>query len=60
VSIVVDPAWRIRPISLPAGSFDWQRFTGEFTLNKGTAQLRILCEDMADVWIDDVEVTPLD
>ena len=60
VSIVVDSAWRIRPILLPAGSYDWKRFTGEFTLNEDTAQLRILCDDMAEVWIDDVEVTPLD
>jgi hypothetical protein len=60
VSIVVDSSWRVHPISLPAGSYGWKRFSGQFTLNEDTAQLRILCEDMAEVWIDDVEVTPMD
>lgn len=56
VSIVVDEAWKVRPIRLPKGTYDWTRFAGEFSLPTGTAQLRILAEDVCDVWIDDITI----
>ena len=60
VSIIVDPEWRIRPIQLPAGSYDWTPFTGEFSSPDGNVQLRILSEDVGEVWLDDVEIVSLE
>jgi hypothetical protein len=60
LSIVVDPAWRVRPIQLPVGTYDWTRFEGEFSLDERTAQLRILCDDLAEVWVDDIEILPVE
>lgn len=57
INIIVDPAWRIRPIHLPAGSFDWQKFEGTFKLPSSTAEFRILSEDIGEVWIDDIRIT---
>ncbi len=55
VSIVVDEDWRVRPIRLPRGTYDWTEFTGEFSLPETTAPLRILSEDAGEAWLDDVE-----
>ncbi len=60
VSVIVDSAWKIRPIQLPAGSFEWQEFQGEFTLPSSTADLRILSEDRGEVWLDDLQITRVD
>ena len=57
VEIVVDRDWKVRPIRLPKGDYDWTRFTGEFSLPEGLAQLRILSEDKCEVWIDDIQIT---
>lgn len=59
VSLVVDEAWQVRPIQLPPGTYDWTRFEGDFSLDQGTSQLRILCEDLGEVWIDDIEIEPV-
>jgi len=59
VSLVVDDAWRVRPIQLPAGSWGWRRFEGEFTLPVEAAYLRILSEDRGEVWLDDVVIEAL-
>lgn len=58
LNIAVDPEWRVRPIAIPAGSFDWQRFEGSFSLPDSTADVRILFEDRGEVWIDDVRIVP--
>lgn len=60
VSVVVDADWKIRPIQLPAGSYEWRQFSGEFTLASPKADLRILSEDLGEVWIDDIQITALD
>lgn len=57
VSVIVDREWRIRPITLPAGSFPWTRFEGTFTAPVGSGDIRILSEDKGRVWIDDITVT---
>jgi hypothetical protein len=57
VNIAVDPAWTIRPIHLPAGSFDWQRFEGTFKLPSSTAEFRIISEDIGEAWIDDIRIS---
>jgi len=60
VSLVVDAAWRVRPITLPAGSYVWTRLSGTFSLPADYADIRILTEDAGEAWIDDVRIEPLD
>jgi carbohydrate binding protein with CBM4/9 domain len=60
VSIVVDQSWKVRPIQLPRGTYGWTQFHGDFSLDENTAQVRILCEDLAEVWIDDIEIAPIE
>ncbi|MBI3465123.1 MAG: C39 family peptidase [Planctomycetes bacterium] len=56
VSILVDPEWKVRPIALPKGTYDWTAFSGEFSLPHADAQIRILSEDVGEAWIDDIQV----
>jgi hypothetical protein len=58
VNAAVDEAWKVRPIQLPKGTYDWTRFTGTFSLPTNTAQLRILSEDVGEVWIDEIRIDP--
>ncbi|MDP3981038.1 MAG: hypothetical protein Q8Q33_06490, partial [Chlamydiota bacterium] len=51
-SIVVDSAWKIRPISLPAGSVPWTQYDATFSLPTNVADIRILSEDKGFVWFD--------
>ena len=60
VGLVVDDAWRVRPVSLPAGSYAWTRLSGTFSLPADYADIRILSEDAGEAWIDDVRIEPLD
>lgn len=60
VSVVIDDAWKVRPIALPAGSFAWTRLSGTFSLDTDHADIRILTEDAGEAWLDDVQVVPLD
>jgi len=60
VSLAVDVKWLIRPISLPAGSFNWKYFSGVFKLQTDFAEIRIISEDSGEVWIDDIEVTEIE
>ena len=60
VVIIVDDAWRVRPIVLPAGTFAWTRLSATFTLPADHASIRILSEDKGEAWLDDLEITPLD
>ncbi len=60
VSVVVDEAWQVRPIVLPPGSYAWTRLSGTFSLPASHADIRILAEDAGEVWLDDLQVLPLD
>ena len=60
VSLIVDKSWNLRPIALPAGSYDWRRFEGTFQLPSTTADIRILMEDQGQVWLDDMVVEAID
>lgn len=60
VSIIVDDAWQVRPISLPAGSYAWTKLSGTFSLPADHANIRILSEDTGEAWLDDIKITPLD
>ncbi|MEX0614261.1 MAG: carbohydrate binding domain-containing protein [Pirellulales bacterium] len=59
VNIAVDAKWLTRPISLPAGSYDWTYFEGEFVLPVDSADLRIISEDRGEAWLDDLQIAPL-
>ena len=59
VNIIVDENWGTRPIHLRAGTYDWTRFRGDFTLPVATAQLRILIEDKGEAWLDDISISPV-
>ena len=60
VSIVVDDAWAVRPIALPAGTYAWMRLSAVFSLPADHASIRILSEDAGDAWLDDISITPLE
>ena len=60
VTIVVDDAWQVRPISLPGGTYAWTRISGVFSLPADHANIRILAEDAGEAWLDDITITPLD
>ncbi len=59
INIAVDPAWNLRPIALPAGTFPWRKFTGTFKLPASSADIRIISEDRGEAWINDLSVEPL-
>ena len=56
VSIIVDPEWQVCPIRLPDGTYGWTEFSGTFSLPHEDGQIRILCEERGEVWIDDFSV----
>ena len=60
VALVVDDAWRVRPVTLSAGTYAWTRLSGTFSLPTDYADIRILSEDAGEAWIDDVRIEPLD
>ena len=47
-------------VELPAGSHDWHKFQGEFSFPATAAELRIRSADRGQVWLDDIQVTPVD
>jgi hypothetical protein len=57
--VVADDGWKVRPIQLPRGSYDWTPFLGVFALPQATANLRLLSEDRGEVWLDDIRIEPL-
>jgi len=59
VNIAVDSQWRIRPISLKQGTYSWTKFSGTFTPQDNFIDLRIISEDVGEVWITALEIRPL-
>ncbi len=59
INIALDKAWKVRPIRLPAGAFDWTLFQGEFSLPTNTADVRIISEDKGRAWLDGLTIVPL-
>ncbi len=60
VSIIVDQAWKVRPIQLPAGTFSWKKFQAILSASNQYVDIRILSEDKGEVWIDDISMVALD
>ncbi|OGP54723.1 MAG: hypothetical protein A2Y65_11320 [Deltaproteobacteria bacterium RBG_13_52_11] len=57
VNITVDPQWRIRPIHLKGGSYNWTKYSGTFTAdNSGYIDLRIISEDRGAVFLTGLEM----
>lgn len=59
ITITVDPKWEVRPINMPAGSYDWRRFTGTFTATQNYIDLRIISQDRGEVYITDMVLRQL-
>lgn len=51
LNITVDPQWRVRPVKMNAGSYDFTRFSGTFTAKSNYVDLRIIIEDRGQVWL---------
>ena len=60
VTLIVDDAWQVRPITLPGGTYAWTKLSGIFSLPADHANIRILSEDAGEAWLDDLKITPLD
>jgi hypothetical protein len=59
VTVIVDDAWKVRPIALDKGTYDWTLFSGEFSLPANEIALNILSEDAGEAWIDDIKLEKL-
>lgn len=59
LNIIVDPAWNIRPIHMPAGTYDFTEFSGTFTADSLYVDLRIIIEDAGEVWITGMTLQPI-
>ncbi|RPI79255.1 MAG: hypothetical protein EHM45_03675, partial [Desulfobacteraceae bacterium] len=60
LNIAVDAMWKIRPVALPAGNFNWTRFYKTFNSgDRDTIEFRIIFEDVGEVWLDDMAVEEL-
>lgn len=51
LNIAVDPQWRVRPVKMEAGSYNFKKFSGTFTAKADYIDLRIIMEDRGEVWI---------
>nr|WP_321466576.1 hypothetical protein [uncultured Desulfobulbus sp.] len=60
VNIAVDSEWRIRPILMPAGTYDPTLFEGTFTATDNFADIRIISEDSGEVVISNFIVELVD
>lgn len=58
-NVTVDPQWRIRPIHLKKGTYSWTRYSGTFRSEWSHIDLRIISEDIGEVWITGIEVQML-
>ena len=66
VRVVINENWDSPVIELPAGSYDWTEFTGEFVTPEGDPStkdetlvlttIRIISAGPGTVWLDDIEV----
>lgn len=60
VQLVVDPAWHMRPISLPKGTWDWRLFKAQFdSADLSFMDVRILSLSTGTVWLDDLSLREL-
>ncbi|MDD2468980.1 MAG: hypothetical protein PHI97_33845 [Desulfobulbus sp.] len=60
VNIAVDPEWRIRPVSMSAGTYDPTPFEGTFTATNSFADIRIISEDRGEVVLSNFIVELVD
>ena len=58
--VVVNDAWDVIPINLPAGSYEWTKFEGEFSIPTDIAQVRLVSLGVGQVWIDDITIEMID
>ncbi len=51
ITITVDPQWKVAPIHMPKGTYNWQKFTGTFVASANYIDLRIISQDRGEVLI---------
>ncbi|MBT5229408.1 MAG: phosphodiester glycosidase family protein [Methylococcales bacterium] len=57
ISIAYDSSWRVRPISLPAGTKGWTYYAGTFNTGRANyIDLRIISQDIGTVWITALQI----
>ena len=59
VSIVLDEDWANPIVTLPSGTFDWQKLTGEFQISASdqrSAKISIVSEAPGRAWLDDLVI----
>jgi len=60
ITITVDPQWKIRPVSMVSGTYNWKKFTGTFTAPSNYVDLRIISQDRCDeVLITDMSLVQI-
>ncbi|MDX1606695.1 MAG: DUF642 domain-containing protein, partial [Candidatus Competibacterales bacterium] len=60
INIVVDPEWKVRPINLTGGTYDWQQFSGTFQAARDYVDLRIISEDIGEAWLTGMRLEAVD
>jgi hypothetical protein len=58
LNIAVDSAWRVRPVGVSRGSYGWREFSGTFTAEAPRISVRIISEDVGEVWLTRVSIRP--
>ncbi|MEW6282126.1 MAG: CHAT domain-containing protein, partial [Candidatus Eremiobacterota bacterium] len=61
VQLILDAGWHVRPLTLPAGTYEWQPLKARF--NSGDLpfiDLRILSQNTGTVWIDELSLRRLE
>lgn len=56
ITITVDPQWKVQPISMPKGTYNWQKFTGTFVASDNYIDLRIISQDRGEVYINSMSM----
>ncbi len=56
IVITVDPQWKVQPISMPSGTYDWQKFTGTFVASDDYIDLRIISQDRGEILISSMSM----
>lgn len=57
ITITIDPAWKIRPINMTKGTYEWRKFSGTFTAPNNYVDLRIISQDAHSTLITDIQMT---
>jgi CHAT domain-containing protein/tetratricopeptide (TPR) repeat protein len=61
VNFAVDAAWGKRPLSLPAGTYDWRQLSATINIGHNDyIDFRIIQENTGTIWLDDIVIEPVE